>query len=99
MQVEAVVHAGGLAGLHHGVEGGDHAEGGQGDEALAVALVDGAQLAVVEGVRAGGADAEGVEGQVLLGVAVFRLGELVAQGLVDIDELVAPGPWRCRGCP
>ena len=51
-------------------------------------LVDQLQLAVV-GRVVGGADAQGVQGQIPLVVAGALLGELVAERGVDIDELVA----------
>ena len=90
--VEAVVEArGGLAraeGVHDAGQRRDHGVGRQGGEALAVHLVDVAQLVVVE--RVGGrADTERVEREVALVVRGLDRGELVAERLVDVDELVA----------
>ena len=95
--IEAIAQAGrGLAfggQLEDDLEGGHHRKRRQGVEAACVVFVQKAQLFVIGGLLAA-ADAERVDGQVALVVAVLLLGQLVAERFIDIDELVAASALR-----
>ena len=84
-----------LGHLEDGVDDGNDGVRRQRPEAARVHLVDQGELFVLEGI-VGGAHAQGVDGQVALGVGRLGFGVFVAQSLVHIDELIAAqaGPGR-----